>query len=64
MYETRFSAGYTELSPGHHAVHATAEANYGYNEDLELGLVADVDGVLVGAASLDPESFARISESG
>tara|TARA_B100000678_G_scaffold265201_1_gene249218 strand:+ start:974 stop:1483 length:510 start_codon:yes stop_codon:yes gene_type:complete len=30
----------------------------------DLLAVADVDGVLVGAASLDPESFARIAESG
>ena len=30
----------------------------------ELLAVTDVDGVLVGGASLDPESFARIAESG
>jgi triosephosphate isomerase len=30
----------------------------------DLLAVADVDGVLVGGASLDPESFARIAESG
>ena len=30
----------------------------------ELLAVADVDGVLVGGASLDPDSFARIAESG
>ncbi len=30
----------------------------------ELLVVTDVDGVLVGGASLDPESFARIAESG
>jgi triosephosphate isomerase len=30
----------------------------------ELLAVTDVDGVLVGGASLDPDSFARIAESG
>ena len=30
----------------------------------ELLAITDVDGVLVGGASLDPESFARIAESG
>jgi triosephosphate isomerase len=30
----------------------------------ELLAVTDVDGVLVGGASLDPENFARIAESG
>ncbi len=30
----------------------------------ELLAVTDVDGVLVGGASLDPESFARIAEAG
>jgi triosephosphate isomerase len=29
----------------------------------ELLAVADVDGVLVGGASLDPEDFARIAEA-
>ena len=34
------------------------------NNAAELLAVTDVDGVLVGGASLDPESFARIVESG